>query len=115
MDVAHGATGLKLKQAVRQTSTPPPPTSPAIGGGLFLEVSKAFRKEQRGLCLPPAPPSSPGSCPILPGPEDFVELIFMQGCLLPGRELPLAWVKLATGRGPGWEDGREGGTPEPRQ
>lgn len=35
----------------------------------------------------------------------------MSGSWLPGPELPQAWVRLAEGRGPGGEDGREGGTP----
>lgn len=34
----------------------------------------------------------------------------MQGSPLPGPELPQAWVSLAESRGPGWDDGREGGT-----
>lgn len=119
MDVAHGATALKLNRLPGKLQHPCLPLLLRLGGGLFLEgrragesalfileVSKASGKEQRGLCLLPVLPSSPGLCPTLPGPEDFVELTFVQGSLLPGPELALAWVRLAKGRN---QRGRTGG------
>lgn len=60
---------------------------------------------------PTSPSMLTGPCPTLPGPVYFVELTFMPSAPLPGPELPSAWVRVAEGRGPVWEDGREGGTP----
>ena len=116
------ATGLKSKRAAWQTLHLWLPALLRWGGGLFLEgrrvgesasfileVSKASGREQRGLCLPRLLHADPDLHHPL-GLWIYLANI-CSGLPLPGPELPQAWVRLAKGRGPGWGDGREGGTP----